>query len=322
VLLSFLGLLVASVVAVAVFVALLAIDMDRISPDAERGFHWPYVVFASRSTQRRARRGDLVPVLVLPNKSGGTDDNFQVHARSAFGTLLFGRIFFSEQDAILLVPVFPRWSSTWELYTHALDRDTLLTEVPDLRRLDRQLVEMIDDAIGRFEARGWRINHRVAMWGFSASGMFVNRFVALHPDRVAVAAISAPGGWPLAPARMWEGRRLRYPVGTDDLAEITGVDFKADAFRSVPQIFFLGSRDTNDSVPFDDGYDDQDEALIFALFGDGPVARWPAAEQIYRSTGCDDAFRLYPGVGHNPAAFIKEANRFIRDHLAADGSGS
>jgi pimeloyl-ACP methyl ester carboxylesterase len=81
---------------------------------------------------------------------------------------------------------------------------------------------MIDDAVAREAKAGLRFDRRVLMYGFSASGMFTNRFVFLHPDRVLAAAYGSPGGWALAPVTSWQGAFLPYPVGIGDIKALTG----------------------------------------------------------------------------------------------------
>jgi hypothetical protein len=70
-------------------------------------------------------------------------------------------------------------------------------------------------------------------------------------------------------------------------------------------------------VPYDDGYEDQDEALVFELFGPTLVDRWDIAETIYRSVDAQTEFRLYPGVGHRPADFA-ETVEFFSKTMQAD----
>ena len=105
---------------------------------------------------------------------------------------------------------------------------------------------------------------------------------------------------------------MRYPIGVCDVEELTGDPFDVESFRQVPLFFFVGDQDTNDSVPYSDGYEDADEALIFELFGETPVERWPIAERIYESVNADAEFHLYPGVGHRPMAFGDTVEFFIR----------
>ena len=61
-------------------------------------------------------------------------------------------------------------------------------------------------------------------------------------------AAGSPGGWPIAPCGEWQGRKLRYPVGIADAAELTGSAPDPEALRGVPVFVFQGGDDTNDSV--------------------------------------------------------------------------
>ena len=112
------------------------------------------------------------------------------------------------------------------------------------------------------------------MWGFSASGSFVNRFVFLHPERVLAAAYGSPGGWAIAPLSSYKGTRLRYPIGVADLDQLTGRPFDLAAVAKVPQFLFMGADDNNDSVIYDDSFDSGARIRIFTLFGPTLLARW------------------------------------------------
>lgn len=290
---------------------------SRIDARPEAGFHWPYYFFISDELVDAARSGRTIPILVFPNNTGTPDDDFEVHERSVLNQLSWNRPVADMLGAALLVPVFPRPRSNLGIYTHALDRDALLTELDGLSRLDLQLIAMIDDAIFRWSSDGVQINSKVVVMGFSASGMFANRFAILHPDRVAAAAVGSPGGWPIAPLAEWNGCPLRYPVGVADLAQLTGEKFDASTYIAIPHLFFLGDQDENDSVPYDDGYDDEDEKLVFELFGSTPVERWPVAEKVYEASGANAEFRLYPGLGHElPQWVTEDALAFLREALA------
>jgi predicted esterase len=271
---------------------------ERVGARPDDGFHWPYYVYVGEATTRRAHAGAPIRLLVLPNNTGTSEADFDTDERQARRLLRSGRSLADELDLALLVPVFPRPASEWRIYTHALDRDTLTTDLEELARPDLQLLAMIDDARRRWGEEGIEVGARIVIMGFSASGMFANRFTLLHPDRVAVAVVGSPGGWPAAPVASWAGRPLRYPVGVADVGPLAGSAFDVASYRAVPHLFFLGDEDDNDSVPYDDGYEDEDERLIFALFGPTPVSRWPAAQAVYESIGADAQFRLYKGVGH------------------------
>ena len=275
-----------------------SLRLTKAAPAADAAFRWPYYLYTPTWLEDNRILGRPIHLLILPNNTGTASDDPAVDDQAA-GNMVFPlQLIFGDLDVAILIPTFPRPATEWQYYTHALDRDTLLADRPDLRRIDLQLEAMIDDAAERLSQQGWTVDRKVLMFGFSASAMFVNRFTVLHPDRVLAAAVGSPGGWPIAPVREWQGRSLRYPIGVADLEELTGTAFDLDAFRRVPMLFFIGDRDENDSVPYPDSYDDEDRTLIFGLFGGSPVDRWDDAEAIYASIGADAEFRTYPGVDH------------------------
>jgi predicted esterase len=288
----------------------------RYPANAGLGFHFPYYLHVPSCI-------DTQSVLVVePNNTGMGSDEFSVHDVAASNLISRRVTFANEVQAPFLVPVFPRPYSNWWFYTHALDRDTLAADILELRRLDLQLIAMIDDARSRLTTQGTALDSQIFILGFSASGMFANRFAILHPTLIKAAAVGSPGGWPIAPVSSWSGEALRFNVGVADLQSLTGTNFNAVAYRRVPHYFFIGDQDTNDSVPFDDSYDAVDRELVNRLFGDTPVARWPQAQAIYAAEGCAAEFVTYPGVGHNfTSKMLDDVKRFFYPRAGSATSG-
>lgn len=140
------------------------------------------------------------------------------------------------------------------------------------------------------------MSDQILLFGFSASGMFANRFALLHPDRVRAAAIGSPGGWPVAPVAQAEGTDLPYPLGIADVAQLTGDPVDVQAFARIPQLLFLGDEDDNDAS--ETCYFEDMRELMANDFGRTPVERWAKAEALYAQCGANATFTLYPGVGH------------------------
>ena len=262
----------------------------KISPGPEDEFHWPYLLYVPQEI-KKAR------LMIIPNNTGEFDD-FRIHEEKAKAEILKGAKLADRLGVPLLVPVFPRLKKEGKIYTHALDRDCLIIDRNGLKRLDLQLIEMINNARARLNQQGVTIQEKVFLFGFSASGMFVNRFTILHPEQVHAVACGAPGGWPIAPSSKFQGKKLRYPIGIADISELTGMEINIDEIRKVPMFMFLGEEDNNDSVIYRDSYEKEDETLILALFGKTPQQRWKIAEELYQSAGCVSLFKTYQGVGH------------------------
>jgi hypothetical protein len=289
----------------------------RVAPDPAKGFYWPY--YLAWPTQMASPP----TLLVEPNNTGTWSDDLQVHDASA-KTLLNARIPFAEDlGSPLLVPVFPRpvlpqAPEPGGIYVHALDRYSLTNDHPGLRRIDLQMVAMMDDALDRLEAMGHVMDRRVFMMGFSASGAFTSRFALIHPDRVKAAAPGAPGGWPLAPVASWQGTPLKYAVGVMDLKSLVGKPFDLETFKSVPLYIYVGDRDTNDALDVR-GMTTTERDQIYALLEGSSTEyfqanRWPLAQAMYESVGANARFVVYPGVGHTlTTQILADVKAFFRE---------
>lgn len=271
----------------------------KVIPEPKDEFHWPYLLFEPDEIKKNR-------LLVIPNNTGFVSDIIRIHEEKAKNEIIRGRELAEQLGVPVLVPIFPRPKADWKVYTHALDRDTLLIDRIELRRLDLQLIEMIKHARKRLKNKGINIDDKIFLFGFSASGMFVNRFSILHPDWVQAVACGSPGGWPLAPVSEFKGKKLRYPVGISDLSELAGSEVDRERIKRIPMHFFLGEEDDNDSVVFRDGYEKEDEFLINDLFGKSLQQRFKAAEQMYKEAGLNAKFVLYPDTGHTISADMQE----------------
>lgn len=292
-----------------------ALRVQRFRANPTEGYHADFYLYLSPAAIRAAGKGLEVTLLVQPNNSGVNSDDPDIHRRDAWWTGFERRAIADGLGVVLLVPAFIRPGEDWHVYTHALDRDTLTTERADLKRIDLQLIAMIDQARTVLAADGIQTDEKVLIQGFSASGMFANRFTFLHPDRVKAATIGSPGGWPIVPAASFRGEQLPYPAGIADLESLTGVPFDPDAYDSVPQLIYMGSLDDNDSLDFTDGWDEPHALVVDRLFGIDPLSRWDDAESLYRDAGADAQFLLIDGVGHDRKELQKYSMDFFKKIL-------
>ena len=283
-----------------------ATDITQVAAKPSSGFSYAYYLYVPPEVRNSTDRKAEHTLLVLPNNTGSPDDDLAVHDADVKRRMLSSVGVASYLKVAVLMPVFPRPKSDWQIYTQALDRDSMVTSKKEYRRLDLQLVAMIDDARKNLKKTGFRFSRRVLINGFSASGMFANRFTFLHPDRIKAAAIGSPGGWPIAPVASYKDKPLRYPIGLADFKSVTGKKPDLDELRRVPLFVFLGDRDENDSVPFDDSYDQEDRDLINPLFGKMPVDRWEISKTLYRQAGMNAEFKLYPGIVHTVSPEMRD----------------
>lgn len=312
-LLAVIAILAAMVVTIIIGPYLLR--LQHFAPHPNAGFHADYYFYISPMAKRLAGEGKLVTILVQPNNSGINSDDVEVHRRDAWVTGFERHRIADELGVVLLVPAFIRPGEDWQIYTHALDRDTLTTKREDVKRVDLQLIAMIEHAQASLAANSIATDKRILIQGFSASGMFANRFTVLHPEWVKAATIGSPGGWPIAPLSNYNGKALPYPAGVSDLEQLTGASFDSATYNAIPQLIYMGSLDDNDSLDFNDGWDPVQAQVVDALFGKDSLSRWAAAESAYRAAGTNVQFVLVEGIGHDRKALQDISTEFFKKIL-------
>lgn len=274
----------------------------------EDGFNYPYYLYAPKPTNESDR-----PIMVQPNNTGQPTDNFTRHREAAEGVVDndLPRLLSDAMHIPLVVPVFPRPESepvSGLTYIQYLDTNTLKLDDGPLERVDLQLLAMVDHARNLLRELDVPLNDKIMLNGFSATGNFVNRFTALHPDKVQSVSAGAFNGTAILPIEEAKGHTLNYQIGIADLEELTGEPFDEDSFVEVPQLLYMGTDDENDTIPFEDawGYGNQREIALDVYGEDMQEDRVPYCESVYEDIGADAEFKLYDGVGHEQSIEIQE----------------
>ncbi|QLH79058.1 PKD domain-containing protein [Halosimplex rubrum] len=277
-------------------------DARLVEADPEAGFSYPYFLYAPDHVSSAPD----APVLVEPNNTGTSTDDFDRHLERARGRAEGGAGVLADRiDAPLVVPVFPRPQAEpvdWTHYVHQLDDTTMGIDGGPLERVDRQLLRMVEDARAELAAADYPVADGIMLNGFSASGNFADRFAVLHPREVVSVTAGGLNGMAILPAAEREGRELPYHVGVANVESLTGEPFDPDALDEVNQFLYMGAEDDNDTIPYDDAWTDEDlRELALDVYGEDMVAeRFPTCQEVYREAGIDAAFRVYEGVGHTP----------------------
>ncbi|MBK6266056.1 hypothetical protein JKA74_13515 [Marivirga sp. S37H4] len=316
ILISILGLILVSALTAAWFFGPYYFKAQHFKANASNGYYADFYLYVSSGAQNIAESGGAATLLVQPNNSGTNSDDASVHQKDAWMMGFERHKIAEELNVVLLVPAFVRPAIDWEIYTHALDRDALTTQREDLARIDLQLIAMIEEARSSLKAKGIQSNQKVLLQGFSASGMFANRFTLLHPEHVLAVAVGSPGGWPVAPVSTFKNRLLSYPAGIADIEILTGKPFDLAAFAAVPQIIIMGGDDDNDSLDFTDGWDKDAATQVDSLFGSDPLSRWPHAEGLYKQAGVNAKFILVDGIGHDRKKLQSYGVDFFKEILS------
>ncbi|MFC3960262.1 PKD domain-containing protein [Halovivax cerinus] len=287
-------------------------EFVEVAAAPEFGFNYPYFLYVPADLETGGG-----PIVVEPNNTGRATDSFDAHRKWArslveFPTKICRRI----SDGLgvpLLVPVFPQPEDEPVGSHHnvqALDADTMAIENEKLARVDRQLLRMVDHAGAQLDALSYAADDEVLLNGFSVTGNFVNRFAALHPDRVRSVTAWAVNGTAILPMENTDGHELSYPIGVSDVESLTGTPFDEDAWTDVSQFVYMGAEDDTDTVPYDDWSEPQREIALDVYGDDMQQDRLPYCETIYEEAGASAQFHIYEGVDY-------EYSRAITDDCVA-----
>src|SRR5688572_18920090 len=268
-----------------------------VGKNPEKGFYNDYILFIPKETPLNKK----IVLLVEPNNTGKISDSIEVHKKYAIDLASISSVGNNISTMLkipLLVPIFPRPASQPLIYTHALDRDVMLEKLPGLKRLDLQLLEMINDARSVLTTMNIQVAPKVFMNGFSASATFTNRFSFIHPENIEALAIGGFNGKLMLPQNEINGIKLNYPIGTNDFPGISGKKFDIDTYKSIPQFIYMGKLDENDAVQFDDAYNENERIIINENIGRGVQERYLKCQEIYQENNLTPIFKTYESIGH------------------------
>jgi hypothetical protein len=282
-------------------------ELVFIEPDNSSSFNFPYFLYIPDNIAT----DEKVFVLIEPNNSGFADDDLQKHKekaqRTATRDFYVGNYVARSLNIPLLVPIFPRTKTDWKIYTHALDRDAIMIKDEETERIDLQLLAMHTDARLRLQKRNIETHEKILMTGFSASGTFANRFVLIHPEKVAAVAAGGVNGLLMLPLNSINEADLIYPIGTCDFKELFNKEFQKELFIELPQFYFMGEIDFNDAIPYEDAFSQYEREIIFRLLGEDMHAeRWSKCKEIYKENNVNAIIKTFKGIGHEHPESIKE----------------
>lgn len=302
-----------------------------IEADPEEGFNYPYVISLPSNQFKEKNRGKERYLLVEPNNFGRASNNLEDHVGDVLKGIDDQVPSYQLQEELWLprlMPIFPRpdlYFNGRAPYTHSLDSYTIFMEerfsedyedssfqsmmdrnhiiksdVERMYDMDEQLNAMMDHAIALLNANEHKVNsEKVFMYGFSASGNFVNRYIALYPERVKAAYAGAVNSIVMMPSERYEGERLMYPLGTADNEKITGKALDVEAYNKVAKIFYMGGLDRNDTLDYATPYEQNEKDLIIKLFGQKMLpTRWENTQDAFFELGGNGAFVTNEMKGH------------------------
>ena len=144
---------------------------------------------------------------------------------------------------------------------------------------------------------GYNVADKVFMDGYSAGGMFAQRYALLHPERLMAVAGGQCGGSITVPDVNYD-----WPVGIRDFEDLTGVPFNQATYEKLPQLYYIGDLDNKNSTAHignPDVFTDAQIMSLFNLFGEEDPERLQNQVIHLKTLGYTNVyFKLYPGIRH------------------------
>ena len=293
----------------------------EVPKNEEKGFNFGYLLVLPDDVSSKTSL-----IVEGPNYNKTTYDIKSSKEEIIKSVKVFGNLIYmwnEDTNFPILIPIFPKVTSNIKtLYTHMLTSPTLNHIDNRFKRIDRQLIHMIDDARDRLKKINIDVDEKIIIDGFSASAKFANRFTILHPNRVKLCIAGGVSGCLTLPIKKINGETLIFPVGVGNLDEVD--DQKINEFLNVKQFYYMGLKDNND--PFaaksndciEPAYSstiepDELKQLYKFLGHDMTGDRWENTQKIYNDLGVNAIFESYEDEGHRPHMATERVKELLKE---------
>lgn len=220
---------------------------------------------------------------------------------------------------ILVTVVIPR-DFDKDYYPQGINYNSFRSSTPDFYyRPDLKVNNILSEFIGNLTDAGYSVSDKILVAGFSAGGMWANRYTLLHPERVKAAAMGQAGGWLAMPITEYNSTALNWPMGINDLNSLTGTAYtKQEVLKEVPQYVFIGDQDTT-STYYSILYPTLEEIKIWGITDPN---RLENQSNYLIDAGYNVNFKLYPGIAHSyTAEMLNDVITFFDSVTTIDSDG-
>ncbi len=247
----------------------------ELGPFFDKGINFPFQLYIPNVVRENC---DLIVTGRTPNENNKDSLEKNIDDAKAMKFSYASRGLSFKYGNPMLLPVIPRFhgvqstSLGYLLYHNDyheaqdwIEKGWLNISSEELHRFDNlheQILKMIDYTLEFIKNKGYQINDKVVMTGYSAAANFASRFAALHPERVKAIIAGGNGGEIFLPMKKYHDWVLDYPIGSNDLP-----NFNFEEFQKIKQFYYVGDDDYNTSatpscVMQVDSYDEKGNAIF------------------------------------------------------------
>lgn len=274
-----------------------------------KGFHWGYALYLPRTIDTSKK----LPVLLIMTDCGVTDTVKETEEKTLF-RLQYERSEYLVADELGVPLVMPIVQRPKGLYTQALSRAVFVSQEEPFKRLDLQVLKMLEDARKELKERGIRTKEKFLVTGFSSAGVFAWRWTMLHPEYV-LALVTGGALYHMLPVEELNGEKLIYPVGVGDLKVYTGKKFNRKVWSKIPILSTNGEKDNNDTFVYEECFAKNVERPVLQkiLPGKDIFERRAQSLELLQKLASNVQTHLYPWLGHKPVT--RDVVSFLKKHI-------
>lgn len=256
------------------------------------------------------------------NSGGKQKSNYEENILSALndGNAIENTLMEAVEDAPIVLPITPD-------LIEAPDYQQLSIEAIKEGNIDSKFLKCIEDAKQKIlELSGKKVSDKIFLNGYSASGVFAQRFALIHPEIIERCLIGGAAG--TIPIPLDE---IDYPIGIKNYEELFGKKFNIEAYKKIKFGYYVaeneerepGSHDINGERIIDSSqipapmHDMSYRAITTTkevgkkqreLFGETMNERYKNVIDYYKNLGIDISGIILRGANHS-GIFDSRTNR-------------
>ena len=204
-----------------------------IMPDDSNNFECPYILAYPHDYKENN------PIIL---ESNNQENGMKLVSSALSGTLerMFPILVHSQNTNPILVPLLPSFNNGVPYFQQLSVECFDASKTGKFHRIDQQVVSMIEDAKKIITGlSGKKVPEKIILNGYSASGVFAQRFALLHPELVSAACIGGAIGTMPLPLEQHQGKEIAYPLGIADYEKLTGKPFNIEAYKKIKFTYYV-----------------------------------------------------------------------------------
>jgi len=176
------------------------------------------------------------------NSSGKPKDTYKENVKTALieGTEIDKLLIDAVIDQPIVLPITPNIKGDSDC--QQLSKESVQEEKIHIRFLDciRSAKADIEQLTGK------KVNDKIFLNGYSASGVFAQRFAFIYPELVEKCLIGGAAGSIPIPAK-----DIDYPIGIRDYQELFGKEFDKTAFKKIQYGYYVAENEERENAEWD-----------------------------------------------------------------------